>query len=99
MIALIERLDRQPRAVLLGSAAALVAAITALGHAAGPAGAVPLFYVLPIGLVAWYGGWWRGLALSVVSALLWLGLEIASAPETMGSSLLFWNTLLRLGCF
>jgi diguanylate cyclase (GGDEF)-like protein len=101
MIALIELLDRQPRAVRLGSAAALVAAITALAHAAGPAVAVPMLYVLPIAVVAWYAGWWRGAALSAVCALLWLGLEVAAAPAPLAPvpALVYWNTLLRLGCF
>ena len=58
-----------------------------------------LFYLVPISLVAWFGGKRLGLVISAVSAIAWLGADILSGDRYSNPSIYVWNTLIRLGFF
>jgi diguanylate cyclase (GGDEF)-like protein len=91
-------LGQKPRSVALGVSAALVAAIGALSYVAGPQLALPLFYVLPIVIAAWFAGLRTGVAISIAGALFWLGVELAQA-QSLAPDIALANTAIRLGCF
>ncbi len=58
-----------------------------------------VFYIIPIMLATWYGGKFAGLTIMVISASIWLGVDLATGS---GYSTLFiplWNTLVRLTFF
>lgn len=58
-----------------------------------------VFYIIPIMLATWYGGRFAGLTIMVISASIWLGVDLATGS---GYSTLFvplWNTLVRLTFF
>lgn len=58
-----------------------------------------MFYIAPIMLATWYGGKFSGLTIMVISASIWLGVDLATGS---GYSTLFvplWNTLVRLTFF
>jgi len=58
-----------------------------------------LFYLLPIGLAAWFIGRRSALILSVLSAITW-DLSNAMAGQTYTRPIIsFWNTVIRLGFF
>lgn len=58
-----------------------------------------LFYLAPISLSAWYVGATSGLAISLVSALVWFVADIASGQVYAAEWIYLWNTLIRLGIF
>jgi diguanylate cyclase (GGDEF) domain len=58
-----------------------------------------LFYLIPIALVAWFGGKRLGLLISAASAIAWFSADFLSGNRYLNPSLYVWNTLLRLGFF
>lgn len=58
-----------------------------------------LFYLAPISLVAWYVGGTSGLAISLMSALVWFAADIASGHTYSAPWIYLWNTFIRLGIF
>jgi diguanylate cyclase (GGDEF)-like protein len=57
-----------------------------------------LFYVIPILIVIWHTGLGPGIALSLISALVWLLSDVLSGNVTL-LSIYAWNTLIKLGFF
>jgi diguanylate cyclase (GGDEF)-like protein len=91
-------LGQKPRSVALGVSAALVAAIGALSFVAGPELALPLFYVLPVVVAAWFAGLPMGIGIGVASAVFWLGVELTQGPRPL-PTIVAANTGIRLACF
>jgi len=58
-----------------------------------------LFYLIPIALVAWFGGKRLGLVISAASAIAWFSADFLSGNRYVHPSLYVWNTLIRLGFF
>jgi diguanylate cyclase (GGDEF)-like protein len=58
-----------------------------------------LFYVFPIALIAWAGGWKLGVFSSVIGAALWLGAEFFAGANYTYPIILYWNTTVRLCIF
>ena len=58
-----------------------------------------LFYLIPISLVAWFGGKRLGLLISAASAIAWFSADFLSGNRYLNPSLYVWNTLFRLGFF
>ena len=58
-----------------------------------------LFYLIPIALVAWFGGKRLGLLISAASAIAWFSADFLSGNRYLNPSLYVWNTLIRLGFF
>ena len=94
MLSLIEALGRQGRVTLVAWGTALVLAVTALGYVAGPHVAIPLLYVLPVVAVGWFAGLVAGVALSFLSAGLWLAVDLAHGH--VPDDLPYWNAAIRL---
>jgi diguanylate cyclase (GGDEF)-like protein len=94
MLPLIQILGRQSRAALASWGFAVVGAIAALAYVAGPGLAVPVLYVLPAAVVAWFAGRAAGTGVGVTAAVLWTAVDVAHAGT--GSDLTYWNAVLRL---
>jgi K+-sensing histidine kinase KdpD len=58
-----------------------------------------IFYLAPIALVTWWAGRRSGLAIAVLSALLWLAADVASGHVFTDPLVPLWNALMRLGFF
>lgn len=87
------------KATILVLAFMLIAVLGLLDYATGTELASSLFYLLPVGLVAWFVGRKAGVVISVASAAVWffaniLGGEVFSSP-LIG----VWNTMVRLTFF
>jgi diguanylate cyclase (GGDEF)-like protein len=78
---------------------ALVLVISVLDYLTGYEMSFAIFYFIPVGLAAWYGGRNTGLAMALASAVVW---QITNklAGEVLSSPLLYtWNTAVRLVAF
>ena len=54
-----------------------------------------LFYLVPIGLGTWFGSFWLGLSISVLSIAAWILSDIAAGVPTVG----LWNIGMALGSY
>jgi hypothetical protein len=60
---------------------------------------VPIFYLIPVSLAAWFGGGWAGIGVSIVSALIGLSIDLIlrspySHPANMLAGAPPWNRFL-----
>jgi diguanylate cyclase (GGDEF)-like protein len=78
---------------------ALIGAIGILDFLTGYELAFSLFYVIPISLATWLLGQRHGITISLASALVWLGVDMASGHIYSNPFIPIWNTLIRLSFF
>ncbi len=65
----------------------------------GPEISFSIFYLFPVGLVAWWGGRRSGAFLSLVSAIAWLVADLTSGRVYSHHVILYWNSVVRLSMF
>jgi diguanylate cyclase (GGDEF)-like protein len=90
---------RTPRPVTLAISILLVAAVSYVDRVTGYELSFSIFYLIPISLTAWYVGRTTGQAMSVISALAWLAVDVASGRDYSSAFVPFWNAAVRLGFF
>jgi diguanylate cyclase (GGDEF)-like protein len=61
--------------------------------------AFSLFYLIPIVIVTWFSGRNLGLALSVISAIVWFTADTLSGQTYSQPIFRYWNAAVRLGFF
>ena len=85
---------------ILAGGVVLVGVVGFLDFATGADLSLSFFYLLPICLVTWYVGRWPGVAVSLLSAGVWLLADYLDVPASFAHSLIpYWNALMRLGFF
>lgn len=57
------------------------------------------FYLMPVLLVAWHGGWIPGLLTALVTAFAWRGTEVIWHPAPLANWILFWDAFIHLLSF
>ena len=65
----------------------------------GPELAFALFYLIPVSLVAWFSGRGLGVAISFVSASVWLVVDLLTREPYSHGLIPFWNAATRVGFF
>jgi diguanylate cyclase (GGDEF)-like protein len=65
----------------------------------GPEISSAIFYVVPVGIAAWYGTLRMGIVLSIAASLTWIAAEDLSRGQYSSSSILYWNAFVRLQIF
>jgi hypothetical protein len=96
---LIDRLNGMPRWLLVGGGVLLLPVVGFVDYVTPWEFSFSILYLLPVCLVTLGAGKWPGLALSLVSGLLWLGVELATNPHYTHPAAPYWNALTRLGFF
>lgn len=87
------------RGLLLAAAGlGLVAVIGFIDYLLGPRLSFAIFYLVPIALGAWWGGFAQGILLSAACAVSWQIGEIAGGAES-SSVIHLWNGTARFGIF
>jgi diguanylate cyclase (GGDEF)-like protein len=92
-------LAKLPESILLSIGCVLVLLVGILNHLAGPEHSSPGLYLLPILLVTWLTERWIGFILSILSALTWLIVDLASGATYSISDIPYWNGVKRLSSF
>jgi diguanylate cyclase (GGDEF)-like protein len=87
------------RFFVIGAAAVSVLLIGALDYATGPGISLILFYLIPIGLVAWFEGLIPGIGLSVFASLLLVLTRPPATGRWDSEHFHYWNVFMRLGVF
>jgi diguanylate cyclase (GGDEF)-like protein len=76
----------------------LVAIIGVLDYATGPEFSFAIFYLLPIALAAWWGGFSQGILVALASAVSWQAVEILE-ESSIAPVIQVWNGTARFGIF
>ena len=58
-----------------------------------------LFYLVPVALVAWYGGKRVGMTMAVLAACTWFVIDQVAGHVYSSNLIAIWNALVRLGFF
>jgi hypothetical protein len=92
-------LRKQSRRAITTTGLVLVAGLGLIDFASGYEVGFSIFYIAPIIFVTWWAGRRWGCAIASISALVWLGADIASGHVFTHPLIPFWNALMRLGFF
>jgi diguanylate cyclase (GGDEF)-like protein len=99
-------LSRFDRALRAGSRAGLgiligllVGVVGYLDYATGVDISFSIFYLVPVSLAAWYLGNFPGLMTAVVSAAVWMAMEMLGGHVTHPPWAPYWNAAVRFGFF
>ena len=90
-------LSNLPKSLLIFVGFVMVPLVGILHHIAGPQLSLTIFYMIPIALVAWFTERWFGFIFSILSALVWLVVDLTSGAAYSSSDIPYWNGLARLG--
>jgi signal transduction histidine kinase len=84
-------LTRQSQTALILESLALVVIVGVADYLAGFERSFLVFYLVPIGLGAWFINWRFAVLLSVLSVTIWIAGDIAAGAVYSSTSVLFWN--------
>jgi diguanylate cyclase (GGDEF)-like protein len=76
-----------------------VGAVGIMDYLTGYEFSFSLFYLVPISLAAWYGGWRLGLGVAFLSTCVCLGADLATGYTYSYIPLAIWDIFVRLGFF
>ena len=68
-------------------------------YATGPEISFSIFYLVPISLTVWLSGRLAGLAVSLISAIIWMVADQASGQTYSHALVPYWNAAVRFGYF
>lgn len=91
-------LTRSPWVILL-SALAMMVAVAAIDLATGPEISVSIFYLFPVGLIAWTRGMGAASGIAFTSAVLWYAADRIARGAHANPLIPVWNASVRLGFF
>lgn len=86
--------EQQPQWVVLAVAIALVVIVGAIDVFIRSELTISIFYLIPVSLSAWYGGYKAGILIALLSAIAWLQADLVTNNYTHFWSL-YWNTGVR----
>ena len=91
--------SNQSKKILFVEATGLVAIIGLLDYWTGSEISFSIFYLIPIGAIAWGVGRNAGVVISFESALAWLFADLSSDNRYSNAVIPYWNGTMRLGIF
>lgn len=91
--------ERISPSVALATSIALIALIGAMDSVIGKEISTSLFYVGPVALTSWYTGRLAGAGMAVLAAAVWMITDRGWTASYSHTSILFWNTFVRLALF
>lgn len=86
---------RFPRGMLLIVCVVLTGVVGYVDYLTGYERSLLLFYLVPISMAAWFGGFVFSLAIAVVCILVWVLSNLASGIPAVG----FWNMGMAFACY
>jgi len=93
-----QALERMPPVVIALGSLLLVWLVTLLDLWTGEELSLALFYLVPIGVAAWYGTRWMGVLVAMIAGIAWVTHDLIDLPH--GNALiLYWNSMVRVMLF
>lgn len=97
-IELTHDLDKPRTALLIAAGFVLIGLIGAFDYFTGGEIAFSIFYLIPISLIAWFTSRTMGLFMSIISAIIWLVVDLNTSTYSH-PFIPYWNATVRLGFF
>ncbi len=94
MTRLFKKLERSPRWLLIVAGLIMLALIGPIDFLTGYEVFFSVFYLLAVGLAAWYVGRGVGLLMSVLSVAVWIGGDLAAGAHYSSELVPIWNALI-----
>jgi len=88
---------RAKRRFIIAIALICLALLAYVDWLTGPSVSVICFYLIPIFLLSWFGGWRLGLIVAGLHAATWLAIDYEWLPHH--SAVIFWNAIVRFVTF
>ena len=92
-------LERRSRTALILADLAVLALIGLVDYVTGFEILFSVFYLLEVGLAAWFVGRGFGLLMSVLSALVWIGGDVAAGAHYSSALIPVWNALILMAFY
>ncbi|HWR87441.1 MAG TPA: GGDEF domain-containing protein [Acidiferrobacterales bacterium] len=93
-----QALERMPPVVIALGSLLLTGLVALLDLWTGEELSLALFYLVPIGIAAWYGTSWMGLFVAIIAGIAWVAHDLIDLPH--GNALiLYWNSMVRVMLF
>ena len=92
-------LERMAHGTLVALSLLLILAAGALDYSTGTELSFSVFYLLPVGLVAWYVGRTAGIWVAGAGTLVWVAAEFSPGQFPSHPLAPVWNTAVRFGFF
>lgn len=97
---LLRYLSKRSRLFIIVLGLILVVLLGALDYLTGTEFAFSIFYLIPVGLVAWLVNKWAGVLISIASAVSWFIADVLVGQQTFSHPTIpYWNAGLGLGLF
>lgn len=96
MIRLLERLEQSPRSTLVLVGLVVLACIGTVDYLTGFELLFSVFYLLEVGLAAWFVGRGFGLLMSVLSVIVWIGGDLAAGAHYSNLVVPIWNAVILM---
>ena len=96
MVRLLEKLERSSRPTLILAGLAVLAFIGVVDYVTGFELFFSVFYLLEVGLAAWFVGPWFGLLMSVLSVIVWIGGDLAAGAHYSNLVVPIWNAVILM---
>src|SRR5262249_48116270 len=97
MVGLVEKLEHCSRPLLMGAGLVLLALIGFIDYLTGFELTFSVFYLLEVGLAAWFVGRSFGFVMSVLSVAVSIGGDVAAGAHYSRTPLIpIWNALILL---
>lgn len=99
MMKVITSLEKLSKPVWITGGLALLCGVGFLDYITGTELSFSLFYLIPIALLSWVTSSRTGIAVSFVSACIWLIVDVLSGIQYSNPVIYFWNAAIRFGFF
>lgn len=95
----LENLRRQSRLFYGAMALAIMVVVGTVDYLTGVEITFSVFYLVPIGMAAWFVGYGFAVALSVLSVIVWLGGDIAAGANYSSAFVPVWNAVISVAFY
>jgi diguanylate cyclase (GGDEF)-like protein len=92
-------LTRLSRGPVVAVASCGVGCVGVVDYLTGYEVSIAEFYLAPVALAAWYGGWRASIAIAALSCICWIFGDILAGLSYERPAVLIWNTIVRFGFF
>jgi len=99
MVGWLERLERRSQPFLVLAGLGVLVVIGMVDYLTGFEMQFSVFYLLGVGLAAWFVGKGFGLVMSVLSVLVWIGGDLAAGAPYSNPLIPVWNALILMAFY
>jgi hypothetical protein len=96
---LVKELQKTSKPTLMVAGIILLCVVGFLDYYTGYELSFSLFYLIPVAMLSWVTNSRVGIAVSIISAGIWLAADIESGAHYSSPAIYFWNTMIRFGFF